>query len=155
MVNQERTFAAFGRAINGRPQLEQVVQVPLQLGCSAANAGRARDDAHAVGVLQLVHVFFELGAVFAFNAARHAPAARVVGHQYHIAASQRDEGGQGGALVATFFFFNLNQQFLAFLDGILNARLAYRDAGLEVLARDFLERQKAVALFAVIHKAGF
>ena len=82
-------------------------------------------------------------------------ATRVVGHQHHIAAGQAHEGGEGGALVATFFFFHLDQQFLAFLDDFVDARPAGRHAGGKVLARDFLERQEAVAVFAVIDKAGF
>jgi len=155
LINQEGAFAAFGCAVNGAPQFEEVVQVPLQLGCRAANAGGARNDGHAVGVLQLVHRLFEFGAVITFNTAADATAARVVGHQNHIAASQRDKGGQGSAFVATLFFFHLNQQLLAFADGVLNASLAGRHASLEILFGDFLERQKAVAVFAVVHKAGF
>ncbi len=119
---------ALGGAVDGAPQFEQVVQVPLQLGRAAANAGGAGDDAHAVGVLQLVDGLFELGAVLALDAARHATAARVVGHQHHVAAGQADEGGQGCALVAALFFFDLDQQLLAFLDHIVDARLAGRDA---------------------------
>ena len=124
LVNQESTFARFGRAINGVPQLEQVVQVPLQLRGGAANTGRARDDAHALGVVELVHRFFQLGTVFTLNAARDATAARVVGHQHHVAASQAHEGGQRCAFVAALFFFHLHQQLLAFADHIVDARLA-------------------------------
>lgn len=38
---------------------------------------------------------------------------------------------------------------------VLDARGAHVDAFLEVLAGDFLERQEAVAVFAVIDEAGF
>ena len=69
LVNQVSTLAAFGCAINRAPQFEQVVQVPLQLWRAAANAGGARDDAHAVGVFELVERFLEIGAVLAFDAA--------------------------------------------------------------------------------------
>ena len=155
LVNQEGTLACLGGAVNGGPQLQQVVQVPLQLRRCAANACGARDDGHTLGVLQLVHRFFEFGTLFALNAARYATATGVVGHQHHIAASQRDEGGQGCALVATLFFFNLNDQFLAFLDHIVDACLAGRDAFGKVLLGDFLEGQEAVTVFAVVHKAGF
>ncbi len=54
LVNQESTLAALGCAVDGGPEFEQVVQVPLQLGRIAANAGGAGNDAHAVGVFQLV-----------------------------------------------------------------------------------------------------
>ncbi len=155
LVNQEGALAALGGAVDGVPELEQVVQIPLQFGRAAANTGGARDDGHAVGVFQLVHRFLEFGAVLALDAAAHATAARVVGHQHHIAAGQRDERGQGCALVAALFLFHLDQQFLAFFDDVVDARLVGRDTGGEILAGNFLERQKAVAVFAVVDKAGF
>ena len=58
LINQESAFARLGRAVNGLPQLEQIVQVPLQLRRVAANAGGARDDAHALGVFELIHCLF-------------------------------------------------------------------------------------------------
>ena len=155
LVNQERALAGLGRAVNRVPQFEQVVQVPLQFGCAAANAGGARDDGHAVRVFQLVHGLLEFGPVLAFDAAADTTAARVVRHQHDIAAGQRNEGGQRRTLVAALFLFDLHQQFIAFLDHVLDARLAGRHAGGEELARDFLERQKAVAVFAVVDETGF
>jgi len=155
LVDQEGALGALGGAVDGVPQLEQVVQVPLQLGRAAADAGGARDDGHAVGVLKLVECFLQFGAVVTLDAARDATAARVVGHQHHVAAGQRDECGQGSALVAALFLFDLHQQLLAFLDRVLDAGLADRDALLEVLLGDFLERQEAVAVFAVVDETGF
>ena len=127
----------------------------MQLRRSAANAGGAGNDGHAVGVFQLVHGLFEFSTVIAFDATAHTATTWVVGHQHHIAASQRDEGGEGCALVATFFFFNLNQQLLAFADHVLDARLTDRDALGEILFGNFFEWQEAVAVFAVIHEASF
>ena len=154
LVNQECALA-LGGAVDRGPQLEQVVQVPLQFGRGAADACGAGDDGHALGVLQLVHRLFELGPVVALDAAADATATGVVGHEHHVAASQADEGGQGCTLVAALFFFDLHQQGLALFDDVLNAGLADRDAFGKVLARNFLEGQKAVAVFAVVHKAGF
>ena len=152
-VDQHGALAAFGRVVNGAPELEQVVQVPLQVGRAAAYAGGAGDDGHALGVFELVHRLFQLGALVTLDAARNAAAARVVGHEHHVAPGQADEGGERRALVAALFFFHLHQQFLAFLDDVVDARLRNGHAFSEVLARDFLERQKAVAFFAVVHKA--
>ena len=154
LVNQEGTFASLGGTVDGTPQFQQIVQVPLQFWGAATNARGAGDDGHAVGVFQLVHGFFEFVAVFALDATAHAAAARVVGHQHHIAARQADESGQRGPFVATLFFFNLNQQLLAFLDHILNAGLAGCHARGKVLLGDFFKGQKAVALFTVIDKTG-
>ncbi len=155
LVDQEGAAARLGRAVNGVPELEQVVQVPLQLGRAAADAGGTRDDGHALGILELVHRLLQLGAVLALDAARHAAAARVVGHQHHVAAGQADEGGQRRALVAALFLLDLDDEFLALADHLVDARLARRDALGEVLLGDFLERQKAVAVLAVIDEAGF
>ena len=155
LVNQVRALATLGGTVDGRPKLQQVIQVPLQLRRSAADTGGARNDRHAVGVFQLVQRFFQFSPVFAFNATGHATTAGVVGHQDHIAARQGHKRGQGCALIAAFFFFDLNQQFLAFADGILNARIAGRDALLEVGFGYFLEWQKTMTVFAVIYKTSF
>ncbi|MPM27181.1 hypothetical protein SDC9_73691 [bioreactor metagenome] len=155
LIDQEGALARLGRAVDGGPQLEQVVQIPLQFGCGAANTCRAGDDGHALRVLKLVHRLLELGAVLALDAARNATAARVVGHQHDVAASQRDEGGQGCALVAALFLFDLNDQFLAFPDRVLDLGLAGGDAFGEVLARNLLEGQETVAVFAIVNEAGF
>ena len=69
LVNQEGAFATLGRAVNGGPEFEQVVQVPLQFRRAAANAGGARNDAHAIGVFELVQRLLEVGPVFALDAA--------------------------------------------------------------------------------------
>ena len=155
LVDQESALGTLGGAVNGGPQLQQVIQVPLQFGRCAADACGARNDAHAVGVFQLVHGFLELGSVIALDAAAHATATRVVGHQDHIATSQADESGQCRALVAALFLFDLHQQFVAFLDDVLDACLADRHALGKVLFGDFLERQEAVTVFPVVDKAGF
>ena len=155
LVNQEGAFGTLRGAVNGGPQLEQIVQVPLQLGCAATNTCRAGNDGHPFGILQLVHGFFEFCAVVAFNASADATTARVVGHEDHISAGQADEGGEGRALVATLFFFHLHQKFLAFANHIVDAGLADRNAFREELAGYFFERQEAVALFTVVDEAGF
>ena len=135
--------------------MHQVVQVPLQLLGGAADAGGPRDDAHAFGHHQLPHGLAQFLAILAFDPARNAAAARIVRHQHQVAASQRDEGRQRGALVATLFLLDLDDQLLAFVQGVLDARVADVDAVLEERASDFLERQEAMPLFAVIDEAGF
>ena len=85
---------------------------------------------------------------------RHAAAARVVGHQHQVAPGQADEGGQRRALVAALLLFHLHEQGVAVLDRVLDARVARVDALAEVVLRDLLERQEAVAVLAVVHEAG-
>jgi hypothetical protein len=52
-------------------------------------------------------------------------------------------------------FFHLHQQLAAVGDHVLDLGVANRDAFLEVVLRDLLERQEAMAVFAVIDEAGF
>ena len=93
LVNQISTLAAFGCAIDGVPKFEQVVQVPLQFWGAASDPCGTRNDAHAVGVFELIKCFFELGAVIAFDAAADTTTTRVVRHQNDVTTSKRDEGG--------------------------------------------------------------
>ena len=153
LINQKSALACFARAINGIPQFDEVVQIPLQLFGGATNTSGTRDDAHAFGVVELVHRLFELGAVVTLNTAAYATAARVVGHQYHITACKADKCSQCRTFVAALFFFHLHQQLLAFADDFIDTRLANRHAFGKILAGNFLEWQKAVAVFAVIDKA--
>ena len=84
-----------------------------------------------------------------------AAAARVVGHQHEVAAGQGHESGQRRTLVAALFLLDLDQQFLAVGDDVLDLRVAHAGAFAEVVLGDFLERQEAVAVFAVVDEAGF
>ena len=137
------------------PQLEQVVQVPLQFLGAAADARSAGDDGHAGRHLQPVHRVAQFLPVLALDPARDAAAARVVRHQHEVAAGERDERGQGRALVAALFLLDLDDQLLAFAQGLLDARRADIHAVAEVGARHFLERQEPVPLLAVIDEARF
>ena len=154
-VDQDRRSVIPGGSVDRRPELHQVGQIPLQLFEVASDACRAGNDAHALRDGQTVHGFAQFLSVFAFDATRYTAAARVVGHQYQIPAGKRDEGCQCCTLVAALFLFDLDDEFLAFTQRILDARSAHIHAFLEVSAGDFLEGQEAVALFAVADKAGF
>ena len=156
LVDEEGARCRLGGRFDRLPQLQQVVQVPLQLLDRATDAGGAGDEAHAGGHLQLVHGLAQFLPVLALDAARHAAATGVVGHEDHVAAGQRDHRGQGGALVAAFFLLDLDDEFLAFADHVLDAqRLAAFDILTEVGSGDFLEGQEAVTVFAVVDEAGF
>ena len=135
--------------------MHQVGQVPLKLFDAASDSGRAGDDAHALRNGQAVHGFAQFLAIFALDATRYPAATRVVGHQHQITSGERDEGGECGTLVAALFFLDLDDEFLAFAQRILDARCAYIHTFLEVRAGDFLERKETVTLFAIADEAGF
>ena len=156
-INQHRrtSDAALRRRFDRAPQLHQVVQIPLQFFRRTADSRRARDDAHAVGQVELRHRFAQFLPLVAFDPARHAAAARVVRHQDEVASGKRDEGGECRALVAALFLFDLDDEFLAFAQRVLDAGGAHVDAVTEILAGDFLEWQKTVAVLAVVDETGF
>jgi hypothetical protein len=81
--------------------------------------------------LQLIHHVAQFGTLVAFDAARDAATARIVGHQHKVTAGEADKGRQRGTLVAAFVLVDLNDQFLAFAQRFLDGGAAGLDAGLE------------------------
>ena len=144
-----------GGAFDGGPQLQQVVQIPLQLFGLTADGRGAGDQAHAVGHFELIHGIAQFGALIAIDAAGNTTAARIVRHQNKVTAGQGNVGGQGGALVATLVLVDLNDEFLAFVQRFVDLGATDLDARLEIGAGNFLERQKAMAICAVVDEAGF
>ncbi len=146
-------MALLGGRIDLVPLQLQVVQVPLQLLDAAADACGAHDGAHAVGDLQLRHDLAHLVAVLALDAARDPAGARTVGHQHQEAPGEADEGGKGCALGAALLLLDLHQQLLALGEQVADGAARPLAEGAEVLLGDFLQRQEAVALGAVIDEA--
>jgi hypothetical protein len=109
------------------------------------------------GMLSLAfRASFSSVALFTLDAAGDAAGARVVRHQHQIAAGQADEGGEGGALVATLFLLDLDDDFLAFrTTSLMLTTTLIGVTGGEVFAGDFLQRQEAVALGAEVDKGSF
>ena len=114
-------FACF---FNGLPELFEVIQVPFQLFRAAADAGSTGNDAHAAWNVEFGHSGFQLLTLFAFDTAGYAASARVVRHQYQIAAGQADERSQCRTFVASLVFFYLNDNFHALFEHVLNTRPA-------------------------------
>ena len=117
---------------DGFPELEQVIEVPLELFRRAADAGRAGDGGHAAGQVELFHGLAQFLALLAFDAAGDAASARIVRHEDEVAAGKTDEGREGRALVAALLLLDLNDQLLAFRDGLADGGRADVDAFLEV-----------------------
>src|SRR5574343_671613 len=154
-IDQEGAALLLGGAVDGGPQLQQVVQVPLQFFGLTTDGGGTGDQAHAVGHFQLIHDFTQFGAFVTVDTTGNAAAARIVRHQHEVAAGQRNVGGQRSAHVAAFVLVDLDEQLLAFLQRFLNLGTANFGAGLEISAGNFLERQETVAIGTVINEAGF
>ena len=66
-------------------------------------------------------------------------------------------GCQSGPFIAAFFFVDLDDDLLAFLDDLGDVDSAFDlvQGNLEVLAGYFFKRQKAMTIAAVIDKGGF
>src|SRR6185437_12566191 len=151
-VDEAGALLLLGGLLDRVPELEQVVQVPLQLLDAAADAGGAGDEAHAVGDLQLVHHLAQLVPVLPLDAARDPAAARVVGHEDEVAPGERDVGGERRALVAALVLVDLDDELAAHLEVRRHLRAAELAAvgAHHVLLGDFLEGKEAVALGAVV-----
>lgn len=78
-IDQDGRGIVARRAVDRRPELQQVGQVPLELFDVAADAGGAGDDAHALGQLELLHRVAQFLAVLALDAARNAAATGLLG----------------------------------------------------------------------------
>ncbi|CCQ85084.1 hypothetical protein PA18A_1673 [Pseudomonas aeruginosa 18A] len=154
LVDQEGRATFAGRFLDRAPQLQQVVEVPLQFLGAAAEAGGAHDQAHVGRCVEAVQGLAQLVALFAFDTAGDATGARVVRHQHQVTAGQADEGGQGGALVAALFLLDLDDDFLAFAQDFLDVDPAFGGL-LEVFAGDFFEGEEAVAFGAEVDEGGF
>ena len=117
-----------------------------------AHASGAHNNAHAVGDIQAVDGFTDFRALITFNATGNTAGTRVVGHQHQVAASQTNKGGQGCALIAALFLFNLHNDFGAFGNRFLDTDASAIGFFAEVFGRNFLQWQKAVALGAKVDK---
>ena len=154
LVDQEGAAALAGGGFDRFPQLQQVIQIPLQFLCAAAETCGTDNHAHVGGNVEAVQGCAQFVALFTFDAAGNATGARVVRHQYQIATGQADEGGQSRALVAALFLVDLDDDFLAFLEDFLDIDAAFGLLG-EVFARDFFQRQEAVPFGAEVDEGGF
>ena len=154
-VDEERGGALEHRLHDLIPLDLEVVEVPLELLGGSAHAGGAHDGTHAGRHHEGVHDAAHLVAVLALDATADAAGAGVVRHQHQEAAGERDEGGEGGALVAALLLVDLHHDVLAFLQDLAHVDAPARGVLQEILAGDLLERQEAVALGAVVDEAGF
>ena len=155
LIDEERSLLAACSALYGAPQLHQVVEVPLKFFGTAADPGRTCDQTHALRHVELIHGFAQFVAIFALDATRYTATTGIVGHQDQIASSQRNECGECRALVAALILVDLDDEFLAFLEGFLDGRAVWFNAFTKIGARDFLEGEKAVPFCAVIDKGRF
>src|SRR5580658_7344825 len=153
--HQERRRALLDGRVDLFPLHLEVIEIPLQLLDRAADAGGAHDGAHALRDLQLAHDLAHLVAVLALDAARHAPGPRVVRHQHQEAPGEADEGGERRALGAALLLLDLDDDLLALRKELADEHPAALRLLPEVLLGDLFQGEKAVALRAVIHEAGF
>ena len=156
LVNQERSRAVFSGLLNSFPVFQTEAQIPLQSISRFTHTGGADDQTHAIGQFEAGQRFFQFGTVIAFNTTRNATRARVVWHQYQIAACQANKGSQRSAFVAAFFFINLDDNFLTFAQHIFDVRTAMRVViSREIFAGNFFEGKETVTFSAVINKGSF
>ena len=137
------------------PELQEIVEIPLQLLDRAADAGRAGDNRHPLRELQLFDQVTQFLALFSFDTAGNSASAGVLRHQDEVASGKRNKGREGGTLVAAFFLLHLHENFLAFAQRLADRARMNVHVLIEVAAGNFLEGEEAVALFAVVDEARF
>ena len=109
------------------------------------------------GHLKPHHGIPQIGPLGAIDTSRDSTAFWVVRHQDQVAAGEADKGRQRGTFGSTFIFFDLNQQLLPLLNDILDTNLRHWSRGGEIAKvrpRDFLQRQKTLALGSIVNKGG-
>ena len=160
LIDQERGRALLSGLLDGVPEVDQIIQVPLQLFDALADTCGSDDQPHVIRDDQLAEDLAKLVTGLPLYSSGNPPGARVVGHENQIAPGQTDEGGQRGPLVAALFLVHLDDQLLPFLQHILdlNPPAAFRGGG-EVTAGNLFQWKETVPLGAVIDErslqAGF
>ncbi len=156
LVNEKRGGAVFRCLLDGIPQAQQVIEVPLQFFAGFAHACRAQDQPHAMGDIQLTHGLTGLAAVIALDLAGDTPGAGVVRHQHQVPAGEADEGGEGGPLGAALLLFHLDDEFLLLFYDIADVRTAaFFGLVLEQGSGDFLEGEESVPFRTIVDKGRF
>ena len=131
------------------PQAREIVEVALDLGLGALEAGRADDQPHRARQLEIADDLLQpLAIAGAGNLARDAAAVAAVGHQHGVAAGEAEVGRQRGTLVAAFFLDHLDQQDLPALDHVLDLVAAAQRLAPGADLVHFLGPRAALALAA-------
>ncbi len=129
LVDQRRGDRLQGQVADVLPEPQQVLVVALDLGLGALGAGRAHDQAHAVGHLQALDDPLQPLAVDRRgDLAADAAAAGGVGHEHAVAARQRQVGGERGTLGPALVLDHLHQHDLPALDDLLDLVAAQEPA---------------------------
>ncbi len=105
------------------------------------------------GTFESGHGVAKVGALVAIDPPGDATPFRIIRHQYQVTSCQADKRGESGTFRTALIFFHLDQELLPLLNNILNAHLRHwgrRRKVSEEGAADLLERQKPLALSAVI-----
>ena len=131
-VDIHRAGGLLDAADDDFPEPQQVGEVARQFLLGAVGAGGADDEADALGRVELAEDVAEAAAVFvAFDLARDADAAERR-HEHQVAAGDADVGGERRPFGADAFLDDLDEDFVAALEDVLDGRLeAWPDAGAE------------------------
>ena len=119
-VDVDRAGCFLDAADDDLPQPQQVGEIAREFFLGAVGAGGADDEADAFGRIELAEDIAQAAAVFvAFDFARDADAAEGR-HEDQVAAGDADVGGEGRAFGAHAFFDDLDEDFVAALEDVLN-----------------------------------
>ncbi len=118
LVDQKWRVSTLAGIGDCAPQVEQIVEVPLQLLGRTPDSGRADDHTHSIRDLQHAKCFAQFSALVALDATGYPSGPGVIGHEHQVSSGEADECGQRCALGAAFLLFDLNDQLLSFANHI-------------------------------------
>ena len=160
LVDQRRGATFIAGALDRLPELQQVVNVPLQFFVASTDAGGAYDHAHSVGNLELAQRFAQRIAVVALDAAGNAAGPRVVGHEHHVTPGKAEKRSQRGTLGPAFLLVDLDEEFLSLANqvrdfGPAGSTVIIGFARLDIASGNLLQWQESVAVGPEFNKRRF
>ena len=157
LVDEKRSRPLVHRCLDRAPQLEQVVEIPLQLFLRLSDPRRTHDKPHTYRNFEGAQRLAQLCPILALDASRDPARPRIVGHEDEITSGKAWKSGKRGSLLAALLLLHLHEKLQPFRKSILDGH-GLTGIGLllgVVLACDLLERQEAVPLRPVVDERGF
>lgn len=156
LVDQEWCWMVFCGFLNCFLVFQVEVQVLLQGFGGFVDVSGVNDQVYVVWKFQVCQCFFQFGMVVVFDMVGNFFGVWVVWYQYQIVVCQVDKGGECSVFVVVFFFINLYDNFLIFLQYVFDIRMIMCIVvGGEVFVGDFFEGEEIMMFGVVINKCGF
>ena len=142
LVDEKRSRPLVHRCLDRAPQLEQVVEIPLQFFLRLSDSRRTHDKPHTYRNFEGAQRLAQLCSILALDASRDPARPWIVGHEDEITSGKAWKSGKRGSLLAALLLLHLHEKLQPFRKSILDGH-GLTGIGLllgVVLACDLLER---------------